>query len=133
MRRFIYDKDLKKVVEISTDYIPYSGVTIIPDEKEFVSHNAFPETVKWTGRRSKKELMKKYNCVDAREIKGLGKEKLARIQKMRDGYAKDPMIQTSMRSLKTPQEIRQRKQEVRKYFFSNYKVKKDGSVKYGHQ
>ena len=92
MKTYIYDKHLKKVVETDNTYKPYEGLTVIGDESEFVSRDAFPETVKWTGRRSKKRLMKKYGCVDYRDIKGVQKEKEKRIARLRESYKKDPMI-----------------------------------------
>lgn len=116
MKTYTYDKQLKKVVEIDNTYKPYTGLTVIGDEPEFISHDAFPKTVKWTGRRSKKRLMKKYGCVDYREIKGVQKEKEKRITRLREGYKKDPMI--SNHDLIKEKTLNGRRATRRKYFYT---------------
>jgi len=120
VRHFRYDEDLKKVVEYFPEKKPY-GLTIIPDEKEFVSFNAFPETERWSGRRSKKAVMKKYNCIDYRDTDGVGKEKLKRIQRMRDNLNKDPWVKTEVSSI-SPQEVREKRERRRKTHFTGYRL-----------
>ena len=114
-RTFIHDG--KKVVEIDNTHKPYSGLTVINDEPEFVSREAFPETVKWTGRRSKKRLMRKYGCVDKRDIVGVGVAKEKHNAEIRQRYKNDPMVRTDIDLIKerTPMT---RKATRKKYFYT---------------
>ena len=114
-RHYRYDEKLKKVVE----YYPskeMGGVTIIPDTPEFVSQNAFPETVKWTGRRSKKAIMQKYGCVDFRDIKGVGREREKRLKRVRSG-----MVNTQARSI-SKEEVQARREQRRGTHFTGYRI-----------
>lgn len=117
----MYDKKLGKVVEVSEPVFVAEGITIIPDEKEFVSFNAFDKPVKWTGRRSKKAVMKQYNCVDYRDTVGVEKSKMKRIAVLREQYRKDRNVSVQTQAV-NPQEVKQRREQRRRTHFTGYRL-----------
>ncbi len=117
-RHYRYDNELKKVVE----YFPYkeikTGLTIIFDIPEHICRDSFPETEKWTGRRSRKALMKKHNCVDFRDITGVGREREKRLSEARK---RSGMVNTEVRNI-SDREVQERREGRRKTHFTGYKL-----------
>ena len=74
------------------------GLTIIPDESAGHSEHLHPtKTVSWTGRRSKRELMKQAGVIEWEP--GLNKKKPRQ-------PVHDPMVNVELRNRRNPKETR---------------------------